>query len=590
MKNFLLFYLTLSLPYLACGQSKATLSEKRDTVIIIPLGATRIASSAVTKVTGISTGMYHFSVLNEKGEVQTWVDPAAYSIDVPYIGEPLSAIATGDIHSSILYKDGTINQYFLSPRLTMFFPYRLQQIVQIASGPKMSVALNKKGILYTWGAGKTVKKLQIPIKTYGVKLASVGREHVAFINIKDRVFVWGDHSLGQNQIPKFSAKPVKIVSGDYHSMVLDAAGKVYAWGNNSKGQCNVPDLGTPAREIAAKNFLSMAVLENEKVVIWGMHKKTELNFSALGRVKTAALGNDYAVIVVETDALKRKEFVMPEPLLVSEPPAIPAGLDSSAMEKMLLADSLTNYMKDFNAENFMRKSVYENFSRGFGKDNSLEFESNNSSYSDSNSTTEVIFEGEGNKIKVIHDNVNVKRTNSRQRVIIKGSGKALTLHYKDQQQTIQNNDQEIVIDLDQVGSDFGYPEEYSDLKELETVTPEMIIEFDSLPNSYLTEWPVENGYYYSTQQGVLAKANEKNKIVEEGMFLSDPFEKAQAYFYCGQIANGIEALEEASADDYNYNCILALFEIHYYGLFGMPTSLPKAGHYFRKYQQAKAKY
>jgi hypothetical protein len=584
MRLTIIFWFTLFLPALVFAQKTAL--QTRDTVIIIHLGTSNILSEKVdTEVKCVSAGMFHCSIVGKNGKVYTWADPRATSIEIPQIPDSIVNIATGDIHSTIQYKDGSINQFFVNSGLNMFYPYQLQYVTSIASGPKMSVALNKKGILYAWGPGKTIKKLQIPVKTYGVKTASVGKNHISFINIKDKVFVWGDHNMDQNKIPRFASKPIKIVSGDYHTLVLDELGKLYAWGNNSKGQCNVPIMTQPIKAIGAKNFRSIVVTKNDQVIIWGMNQKNEIDFSKIGKVKLATLGFDFAVVVVQSESKVLDELYARETSsknLIS----ISKAIDSSSSSSV--NDSLIHSLDQISVTNFMEESTSLNFDLDFEKGNTLNIQSSKSSFADENSSTDIVFEGEGNNLTVINDGVHVKRVNSNQRVIIKGSGKKATLHYKNVNDKIVDSNSQLIIDLDQIGYENDYPQEYNDLRDPEVIVPDMIIDFDSLPSSYITEWYVENGFYQTVVGDVLGESDDYAKIMEDSEFLSDYFERAKAAFYCKQYNIGMEVLKEGAKDNFYYDCSLALFEIYYYGLFGVAPSLPLAKIHYMNYLKASS--
>ncbi|MBC7451085.1 MAG: hypothetical protein H7259_06315 [Cytophagales bacterium] len=569
--HFLLFF-----PVVLYAQTTTHSAKTKDTVIIIPLGNSAIYAQPMEySVKGINAGMYHCSVIDHNNHLTTWIDPRAYAIQAPVIQDKVRSIATGDIHSVVLYSDSTINQFFLIPQINMFYPYQLSGVVEVQAGPNISTALTKKGILYAWAPGKTIKNLNIPIKTYGVKQTSVGKSHIAFINIKNKVFVWGDHSLGQNNKPVFKSKPIQIASGDYHTIVLDELKNIYVWGNNSKGQCVIPAYTGKIDRIAAKNFYTLIQLDNNTIIVWGMGKIIESDFSSLGKVKSSILGHDFAVVVVESNQEKITEWYFRKTILDA---TVVKHQDSS----MFAADSLTGNTGNVTSGNFIKEALIDDFAQAYGSGNLLEIESLYSSQTDDNSSTSIAFEGSGNNLKIINDRVTTYRKNSTQRIIVKGSNQSATLRIQNQNTTVNNEHSTVVIDLNALSNEGSYPEEYVNPAETMVYQQDQIIDFDSLPNSMITEWPVENGIYWIDGEN-MGHIGDPEDVLLTIDTRSDPFQRAQGHFYFKDYTNGITILQEAAADPYYRICALALFEIYYYGLFDQKISLEKANFYYAKY-------
>jgi hypothetical protein len=342
------------------------------------------------------------------------------------------------------------------------------------------------------------------------------------------------------------------------------------------------------KEIAAKNFLSMAVLENEQVVIWGRKNKTEINFSSIGRVKMAALGNDFAVVVIESTPELISKNYQSEIKLISNP-FTPSPLKDTVGISMLAESNLQN-IQDIPVDNFLGSYVNETFNLQLTDNNTIDFEMKNSNIEEENSTTTITFEGEGNHLKIVNENVNIRKKNSNLHVIVKGSGKSGTITFRDINGEISNSNQTMIIDLDEMGTDYLYPEEYDDKKETFTVTEDLIIDFDKVPFSGITEFPVSDGTYHCFTDRQEFKADNYSAILETADFFSDAFDRAQAYFYCKQFSEGIRILKEAPKDHYNKICLLALFEIYYYGLFGEKPDIALAKGYYTRYRKPSARY
>ena len=570
--NVTLFFITLS----AFAQAPAY----KDTLVFIPLGNSVIKSQVITaEIETLSAGMYHYSTVDSKGKLKTYIDAAIPWLMPVEIDADVRTVATGDIHSVVLYKsDSSINQYFITPNVDAFYPSSLKRIVEIKSGSMMSVAISKKNIMYAWGPGKLVQNLSIPLKTYGVKTSSVGKQHIAFINVKDRVFVWGNANRGQRNIPVFTTKPVKIASGNYHVLALDQAKQFYVWGDNMYGQCMKPAMNEPVKLIDAKANRSMIVSETNKVCIWGDGVEVNVDFNFLGEVKKAALGYDFAVVLIRSTPEKVKQAY------AKQSENIVKRIEQDTM--LFARDSFNVKDKKVNQEDFIDVAFNDNFNSpmAFTK-NTVEVESlNGSAQHDINSETTIEFEGTNNHLTIINDNVKTLRINSNQRIIVKGSNKNGVIHVRNQNNIIEDQSTTVVIDLNAIGEDNQSTAEYEQLKDVTASSQEEFLSLDSLPSSFITFYPVDNNEYY-VDGDFMGYANEFS-VVEESVLLTDnDYAIAQMYFYYKQYTRGIDALKNGVVEKYSKSCALALFDIYYYGLYGQSVDLETAKKLFGIYSK-----
>lgn len=563
---------TTALIAFLCLLSPVFSQNVKDTVVFINWGSSNLVSEHLDEnIKSISGGMYYAFAVTENGNLQTFIDPGIRMLQVPFFDEPVEQIAVGDIHAVQLYESKKINQFFVHEKIEMFYPHKLQAVKEVKAGPIMSVALNTKHILYAWGKGDVVKKNNIYPKTYGVKTASVGKKHIAFINIKDRVFVWGDHSKGQNNIPKFKGKPLQIASGNDHVLVLDEYGKVYVWGDNSHGQTEIPEINQKVKAIVAKHNHSLVLLENNEVIIWGEHQTSKLDFSPVGDIKEVTLGYNFAALVIQKNEVHGDLSGLT--YLLNHNPLNKAAIDSTETP--------------VTAWNFLGHTLVNNYPEYVGKGNTITAESVNSYLDNINSNTDVVFEGEGNQLKIINKNRQVTRKNSHQRVIIKGSNrKATIVQQGDGPSVIENDNSVLVIDLDKIGVPTSYPDEYDDTHEYESNTSFDFVDIDStLPRSMINEWPVYSGEYVVHDQ-VLGKISDYQTIYNNAGFILDDVEHAKAYFYCNKTAEAMAILEEGAENVYNDGCRLALFDIYYYGLFDIKPDQAKAKYYLNLYYES----
>ena len=564
--------------------SQASLVYK-DTLIFIPLGESVIQSPILEKeIASMSAGMFHYSLVDVNGKLTTYIDKSIPWLMPMTIDSDVRSLAIGDIHTVILYKsDSSLNQYFITPSIDAFYPNGLKRIVEIRAGTNLSIAVSKKSIMYTWGPGRSVQNLNIPLKTYGVKTASVGKQHIAFINIKDKVFVWGNNGKGQKNIPIFKSKPIKIISGNNHILVLDELKKIYVWGDNSYGQCLLPVIEEPIKQIEAKTNASLVVTETNKIFIWGNGNEVKADFSFLGEVKQAKLGYDYAVVLIRSTPEKIKQAYLTTNKTI---------ISVHKQDTLLFTkNTLSEREQGVTADNFIDETFQQNSAIGNGYNgNSLTVEStNNSSQDDINSSTTIEFDGVNNNLKIINDNVKTLRINSSQRVIIKGSNKNGVIHVRNQDNVIEDQHSVVVIDLDKIGIENEYPAEYNQTKESNVPMQELFLPLDSMLSSGIQFFPVENNNFYLNGKNMGGLSDQKD--MEETMFMTgDYYAMAQLSFYYKKNVEGMEFLKKGISN-YNLNeynlkeCALALFDIYYYGLFDQPIQLENAKNMYNVYSK-----
>lgn len=139
----------------------------------------------------------------------------------------------------------------------------LKDITRIAVGTNHVLALNKKGKVFTWGAGE-----QSQLARRVVSRTAAG------------ALVPREFGLQRKKIAHIGA-------GDYHSFAVDDNGDVYSWGLNSFGQTGVPKeeetnedaIGTPTlvkslaqykiKQLAGGAHHTLACTEAGEVLVWG---------------------------------------------------------------------------------------------------------------------------------------------------------------------------------------------------------------------------------------------------------------------------------------------------------------------------------
>lgn len=578
MKNNILSIVLALFTVSALAQSS---SLYKDTLIFIPLGNSVIKSPVVnTEIEMLSAGMFHYSTVDSKGKLNTYIDASIPWLMPMTIDTDVRTVAIGNIHSVVLYKsDSSINQYFITPSINGFYPESLKRIVEVKAGSNLSTALSKKNIMYAWGPGKLVQNLNIPLKTYGVRTASVGKQHIAFINIKDRVFVWGNNNRGQRNIPVFKTKPIKIASGNNHVIVLDQAKQFYVWGDNIYGQCMQPSITGPVKLIDAKANRSMVVSETNKICIWGDGTEVNADLSFLGDVKQAALGHDFAIVLIRSTSDKIKSaYAKNSDNIIKR---IEQDTSLFARDSLNVKENTVVTPNDF-----IDVAFNDNFNNSLAFDgNTMDVQSiNGSEQNDINSTTTVEFEGTNNHLTIINDNVKTLRVNSSQRVIVKGSGKSGVIHIRNQNNVIEDQASIVVIDLDAIGDDNETEAEYEQSKDATSSSEEVFLPLDDMPSSCIKFFPIDNNQFYLDGENMGGLGDQRD--IEETIYLSgNYYAMAQVAFYYKKNSDGIEYLKKGITEPNGKLCALALFDIYYYGLFDQPVQLETAKKMFGIYSK-----
>ena len=186
-------------------------------------------------------------------------------------------------------------------------------IVQIEAGNQFSGAVTEDSNVYFWGNGNMadlkvkkayrtgVKKIAITTYNYillmedgsvayagskkdspfaripealssGVVDIAASGETVAAVTEDGKIYVWGNASHGEANIPETESKPVDIYGGRFHYTALMENGDVVSWGDNSHQQAEVPS-GVNSTDVAtvfAGFYQNYAVDTNGNVHTWGL--------------------------------------------------------------------------------------------------------------------------------------------------------------------------------------------------------------------------------------------------------------------------------------------------------------------------------
>ena len=323
---------------------KLDLSEQDSTLINLPPGYNMMSLPKETegKVSDIAAGRTYGIGVDTDGHVYTWGHTRITDkIDIADIPEEvqeadLSLIAAGDDHAVALDENGQLYVWGNTRLRQDNFSRDMEKgmetgenwdIIQLEASNQFSAAVSSEGTLYLWGnpnmadvkirseyqgniakvaltANEYVSLLKdgtvaytgykgsgnplasIPEGLTGktvVDIASTGKTAAALTE-DGEVYVWGNATSGEANLPVFSSRPVAHYGGRFHYTALLEDGSVVSWGNNKYGQTDVPASlnGKEIVGIYTGNFQNYALDSEGNVHTWGL-KGFLLGTDDLGR-------------------------------------------------------------------------------------------------------------------------------------------------------------------------------------------------------------------------------------------------------------------------------------------------------------------
>ncbi|PQE03831.1 ran exchange factor prp20 pim1 protein [Rutstroemia sp. NJR-2017a BBW] len=276
-------------------------------------------SASAAGVVGMAAGGMHGAVLTKDNKILTWGvnDGGALGRDTFWEAPTKDIDADGsdddsDDEVSVNPRENTPTQVEMDnvPEGTVF--------TQIVAGDSATFAVTQEGLVYGWGEirgadgpmgfTKDVKKSPIPMlipKLKNIVKLAAGNNHFLALDKKGAVYSWGagEHNqLGRRivertrlnaLVPTEFGLPkgaiVDIFAGSEHSFALHKNGKVYSWGANNMGQCGhfvynkdggyeevtpratvIKSLeGKKIKMLAGGNAHSLALTEDGEILAWG---------------------------------------------------------------------------------------------------------------------------------------------------------------------------------------------------------------------------------------------------------------------------------------------------------------------------------
>ncbi len=168
------------------------------------------------------------------------------------------------------------------------------QIAKVALTDYEYISLLNDGTVAYTGFNRETALARIPAELEGKRVVDIAATSgcVAAVTEDGEVFVWGNATKGEKDVPAFEAKPVEIYGGRYHYTVLLENGDVVSWGDNTFGQCDVPEAvhNADISTVFAGGLQNYAVTESGDIITWGL-KGYVLGTDALGRDILARIVN-----------------------------------------------------------------------------------------------------------------------------------------------------------------------------------------------------------------------------------------------------------------------------------------------------------
>ena len=162
------------------------------------------------------------------------------------------------------------------------------KVAKVALTENEYIALLTDGsVAYTGYKDKNSPFARIPDevkkKNSAVDIASTAKS-VAALTKDGEVIVWGTAAKGENDVPEFGAKVVKLYGGRFHYTALLEDGSIVTWGDNKYKQLNVPEelASVKIDRMFVSNYQNYALDENGKLHTWGL-KGFILGTDGLGR-------------------------------------------------------------------------------------------------------------------------------------------------------------------------------------------------------------------------------------------------------------------------------------------------------------------
>lgn len=246
----------------------------------------------------IAAGTDHIVALDENGQVYVWGNTRLKQDDFSKDMEKamkkggkdwdVIQLEASNQFSAIVCSDGNLYLWGNGNMSDVKIRSKYQgKIAKVALTENEYIALMTDGtVAYTGYKDKNSPFARIPDELKNktvVDIASTSKT-VAAITEEGKIVVWGNAAKGENKVPEFASKPVKLYGGRYHYTALLEDGSVVTWGDNKYKQLNVPEelANVNVDRMFVSNYQNYALDGEGKLYTWGL-KGFTLGTDGLGR-------------------------------------------------------------------------------------------------------------------------------------------------------------------------------------------------------------------------------------------------------------------------------------------------------------------
>lgn len=259
-------------------------------------GYTNVAGGEMAKIpdevekahiVDIAAGYDHAVALDEDGELYVWGNTRlqqdmftpemrqammkggdAWNVVQLEASNQFSAVVTADGN---LYLWGNGNMADIKVRKS--YQGRIKKVALTSTA--YIVLLDDGTVAYAGYKDKDSVLAKLPAALEGKTVVDIAAttQNVAAVTEDGQIYIWGNATKGEANVPELSSKPVDVYGGRYHYTVLCEDGDVVAWGDNTHGQATVPasvNSGDEIVNVYAGFFQNYAITASGDVKTWGL--------------------------------------------------------------------------------------------------------------------------------------------------------------------------------------------------------------------------------------------------------------------------------------------------------------------------------
>lgn len=252
------------------------------------------------KIVDLAVGSDHVVAVDDQSQIYFWGNdrlgqtriPSELAQDIRRGKLKLKQLEASDQFSAILTEDGDLyiwgnpNNHDLEIRNS----YQ-GHIAKVAlTDYAYIIMLDDGSVAYAGFSKDSPLRVNMPaqLENQEVQIVDIAAtsQNAAAVDVDGNIYVWGNMTHGERDIPEMSSKPVKLMGGKYHYTALLEDGSVVSWGDNTYGQGTVPasvnSEGSKVQDIFVGSNHNYVLHEDGKVDTWGL-KGFLCGTDALGR-------------------------------------------------------------------------------------------------------------------------------------------------------------------------------------------------------------------------------------------------------------------------------------------------------------------